>query len=35
MTVLDWREVDIEVCVRLAQRERVVITQNGKPVALL
>jgi antitoxin (DNA-binding transcriptional repressor) of toxin-antitoxin stability system len=33
--IIRLREAKLESCIRQAQRERVVLTRNGKPVALL
>jgi antitoxin (DNA-binding transcriptional repressor) of toxin-antitoxin stability system len=35
MKVVGLQEVNLEECVRQAQAERVVLTQNGKPIALV
>jgi antitoxin (DNA-binding transcriptional repressor) of toxin-antitoxin stability system len=33
--VVGVQQADLEQCIRAAQRERVVLTRNGKPVAIL
>ena len=35
MIKMDLRQATLETCVNDAQRERIVITRNGKPVALI
>jgi prevent-host-death family protein len=35
MKTVNILETDLEACVRQAQRQRVVLTRNGKPVAVL
>jgi len=35
MIKIDLKNVTLDTCVSEAQRERVVITRNGKPVALI
>lgn len=35
MKVIGLKETDLDECVKDAQRERIVITRNGKPVALV
>ncbi len=35
MKVIGLKETDLSECVKDAQRERIVITRNGKPVALV
>jgi antitoxin (DNA-binding transcriptional repressor) of toxin-antitoxin stability system len=35
MKVVGLQEAKLEICVREAQDERIVLTRNGKPVALL
>jgi hypothetical protein len=35
MKVIGMQEAKLDECVRSAQNERVVLTQNGKPIALL
>jgi PHD/YefM family antitoxin component YafN of YafNO toxin-antitoxin module len=35
MKMINLEQATLEICVNDAQRERVVITRNGKPVALI
>src|SRR5438093_61599 len=35
MKVIGLKETNLDACVNEAQRERIVITRNGKPVALV
>jgi antitoxin (DNA-binding transcriptional repressor) of toxin-antitoxin stability system len=35
MMKIDVKRADLDICVRDAQHERVVITRDGKPVALI
>jgi antitoxin (DNA-binding transcriptional repressor) of toxin-antitoxin stability system len=35
MKVVGLQQANLEACVRQAQAERVVLTQNGKPIALV
>lgn len=35
MMKIDMKRVDLDICVSDAQHERVVITRDGKPVALI
>jgi antitoxin (DNA-binding transcriptional repressor) of toxin-antitoxin stability system len=35
MIKMDLRQASLDTCVNNAQRERIVLTRNGKPVALI
>ena len=35
MTEIDLKQADLDTCVADAQHDRVVLTRNGKPVALI
>jgi antitoxin (DNA-binding transcriptional repressor) of toxin-antitoxin stability system len=35
MKMVDLEQADLEACIKDAQHERVVITRNGKPIALI
>ena len=35
MTIIGVEQATLEACLEKAQRERVILTRNGKPVALL
>jgi antitoxin (DNA-binding transcriptional repressor) of toxin-antitoxin stability system len=35
MTEIDLKQADLNVCVADAQHDRVILTRNGKPIALI
>jgi len=35
MKTIGLKQADLDICIREAQRERVIITNNGKPLALI